>query len=58
MCYIEFIKLDLKLKSIFRSDDALQRYWRLKIDFSKKFDSTFLLRIKSLKLSEINLYLQ
>lgn len=53
MCYVEFIKLDF-----FKSDDALQRYWRLKIDFSKKFDSTFLLRIKSLKLSEINLYLQ
>lgn len=36
------ILLGTKLKSVLKSEDALQRYWGLKIDFSENFDSAFL----------------
>lgn len=36
---IDFAMVNSNLKSVLKSDDALQRYWGLKIDFSGKFDS-------------------
>lgn len=37
MYFVEPNKLNLTLKTFFKSDDALQRNWGLTIDFSGKF---------------------
>ena len=42
MHIVEFAELNTKLKFVFKSDDALQRYRGLNIDFSGNFDSVFL----------------
>ena len=42
MHVVEFVKLNAKLKFVFKSDDAFQRYRGLKIDLSGNFDSVFL----------------
>lgn len=40
--FVEFIIPNTKLKSVWKANDALQRYWAIKINFSGKFDSAFL----------------
>ena len=42
MHIVEFTKFITKLKFVLKSDDALQRYGGLNIDFSGNFDSVLL----------------
>ena len=42
VCFVELMKLNLTLKTVLKSDDALQSYLGLKIDFSGNFDSASL----------------
>ena len=42
MHIVQFAKLNTKLKFVLKSDDALQGYQGLNIDFSGNFDSVFL----------------
>lgn len=45
----------LKIKSVLKLDDELQRYWGLKIEFSGNLGSVFLKKkiVLSLKLNEL-----